>query len=464
VTVPLTGTGGHFTRVGKEGKALNDINTFRGNSGTIGTDWLAIFGQFASTDQIVIDRLWTQLTALQNNLSAGANYLRSLVQATTIQMVQDDTHIDGQTLFPNLEELIRQMNVSHDKVKQPTVSVTVTSGNGVLTNHGDGVCIATILDQTRTQTDYAFPETLVASCSKDSQSVTGAASLGKEPFTVTGEVAVDPITDPTWPVGSGASITVSAVTADDSAVQATNLIANGSFETQTTPPAFDFWQAVLPGTTTWGAGTPYRGANSLKITADGSSNPSITQGLAGLNGGSTAKLAPLTVYAINFWAKVDSGMLAGVTEIALTDGNGTILTDASGANLSFSLTMSGLTTSFVAKNAFFRTPAALPTSGVQLRIKQTTPATNAKAIYIDDVVLRPAVQLYNGGPFAAIFSGATEFIVGDQFNVAVANDYNTGGSAWQLFAERAYGMRDLGLILPSTSASGSITILDSLLS
>jgi hypothetical protein len=463
MTVPLTGTGGHFTRAGKEGKAFNDINTFRGNSGTIGSDWQAIFAQFASSDQVVIDRLWSQLTALQNNMSGAAKYLQTVAQATTIQMVQDDQHLDDQTLKGNMAELIRQMKVSSDKVKQPTVSVTVTTGNGVVSNTGDGVCIATVTDQTGTQTDYSFNETITAICSNDSQALTGAATLGKEPFQVTGEAFVDPITDPTWPLGSGASLSLLARTSDDSPVQATNLVANGSFEsfTSSTP---DNWNVDIGALTiSQGSGSgAYRGAGSLKITGDGATLTTLHQSF-NTGGQSTAKLAPLTIYGLNFWIKRDSGLVAGVLQISLIDGAGTILQDAAGNNLSLSITLSsGTTTSFVAHNVFFRTGPQLPqTQPAAIRIKLTTAATNTAAFYIDDIVLTPAVQLYNGGPFAAIFSGKTPFIVGDQFNLAVANDFS---SAWQKIADRFWSMRDNGLILPSTAASGSVTISDSLLS
>ena len=71
--------------------------------------------------------------------------------------------------------------------------------------------------------------------------------------------------------------------------------------------------------------------------------------------------------------------------------------------------------------------------------------------------LYPAFQLYQGGPFAALFSGATKFIVRDTFQIAVNNAFN---SRWQVRAEQLFGMRALGLQLPSSLTP---TIPDSLI-
>jgi hypothetical protein len=458
VTIPLTGTGGHFTRVGKQGKTLNDINTFRGNSGTAGTDWQAIFAQFASTDQIVIDQLWSQLIKAQNNLAGAAAYIQSIAQGTTIQMAQDDQFLEDTSLKAALVELIRQMQVSSDKVKQPAVSVSVTTGNGVLTNHGDGVCIATVLDPLHVQTDYAFAETIVGICSADSQAITSPATLGKEPFTFVGESFPNSALDSSWPIGSSADFAENAITPDDNGNQNTNLLTNGNFETFA-GSAPSNWPIAVGATTISKASPGYRGTGALQVAGDGTTLTELSQSF-NTSGQTLAELGPLTMYGLNFWIKADSGLAAGVLEIALTDGSGTILQDFAGNNLVLTISLSTLTTSYVAHNVFFRTPAALP-SLAKLRIRLTTAATNGKNFYIDDISLTAASQVYPGGPFVAVFSGASKFIVGDQFNVIVANDYS---SAWQKMADRIWNMRALGLILPSTGASGSVTIPDSLLS
>lgn len=459
MTIPLTGTGGHFTRVGKVGKALNNLNTYRGNPGTAGTDWQAIYAQFATSDQEVVSTLWGELPKLASATVPTATFLQLLAQNTTIAMVKDDVNPDDTSLFAAVEELVRQMLVSSDKVAQPTMSISITTGNGVNANHGDGVCIATLFDEDGVQMDYAFDEVIVGQCTNDSQVLTGPATLGKEPFTFEGTAPTSSSAlDADWPKGSDSIQDLEAVTADDDGSETDNLFTNGDFESWNvnTP---DAWTIDL-GASTITEGSGYRGSGSLKITGDGTTLTALRQTFSP-GGTTTAQLGPRTIHGFNFWTKVDSGMAAGVAELAIVDGGGTILQDAAGNDLKVTLTLSALTTGWVAHSAFFRTPISLPANTpYAFRIRLTTAATSGKAWYLDDLVLAPATRLYNGGPFVKVFSGATKFVIGDQFNVTVSNDYS---SKWQLAAERLFGMRDLGLILPSTAASGSVTIPDSLL-
>jgi hypothetical protein len=145
-------------------------------------------------------------------------------------------------------------------------------------------------------------------------------------------------------------------------------------------------------------------------------------------------------------------------EIALTDGGGTVTQDPTGANNSFTKNLTGSTTSYAPLSMVFRTPVANPSTGYRLRVRLSTALDNTKTLYLASLAMAPGTQLYIGGPYAAIFSGATDFLVGDKFTWTIANNYS---SKWQVLAEKFFGMRALGLQLPS---SVSPTINDSLIS
>jgi hypothetical protein len=153
--------------------------------------------------------------------------------------------------------------------------------------------------------------------------------------------------------------------------------------------------------------------------------------------------------------KVSAVPAAGVLEIALVDGSGTITTDANSAQNKITLSLPTATTGFLPLNGTFRTPAILPAQ-LKLRVRLSTALDNTKSVYIGHLALTPVTQLYSGGPWAAIFSGTPNFFKPDYFTIAVSNNY---AGAFQKLFERLFSMRKLGLQLPS---SGTSTVNDNL--
>lgn len=467
MTIPLTGTGGLFTRLGKIGGALNNINKFLGTTDisagglkAVGPAIDAIFGQFESADQLLVSGLYPARDAYRGVHNSMTAYLQSLAQATVIQMANDDSPLTNPTLANALTLLIQQMT-GVDSVPQPTVSASASGASG---NIGKGVLAASVLGPKGVQQDYAYAEAITATCTADGQ---GTGTAGRETFSVTSPAAESNPLAWDWPLGTAINTTLSAVdaTVDNSGG---NILQNGSFKTWTNPSVGpDNW-LILGGpvgtNVTQATGSNvYKGNTGLAFVGTGGTPASITQpfaatlSTAGNSGGTTATLKPLTVYAVNLYLKVSSVPAAGVLAVELTDGSNTIVADAAGNNNAGTVTLSGTTTSFVAHSFFFRTPAVIPATGFRLRLRLSTDIDSGKTLYLGHLAVHPADLLYAGGPYVGLFSGNPNFILGDYITLTVSNAHD---SAWQFLADRLFNMRSLGLQLPS---SGSPTILDSLI-
>lgn len=447
MTIPFTGTGGFFTRVGLEAGTIAAINTHRGT--TIGGAVTNIHDEYLAEDQELVDTLYLQRDAYREITNTLATYLQGVAQSTLIEMVKDDVNLGDESLTAAMEELVRQMIAETETVEKPTVSATASAAAG---NTGNGKCLVSIVNQYGIDMDYIFNESIRATVTSDEQL---GATLNQEPVQIVGEAAAaDPLRED-YPAGSGANLTTSVLDPSDSG--GLNLLTNGDWALFTGQSP-DNWTTEIGSDATRGdgAGNGYRLTSALKIIGNGSELTSLVQPFDDA-GGTPTQLAPNTVYAVSFWTKVDSVPAAGVLRVALVNGSGTVINDDAGTANSTTVSLPGETTTYAHHYAFFRTPKNLPAI-VQLQVKLTTALTNARIVYISDLMLAEATQAYSGGPFVAIIPGSTRFILNDYFTIAASNDY---GSLWQLWIERLFGMRDMGLQLPSTT--GAETILDSLI-
>ena len=198
-------------------------------------------------------------------------------------------------------------------------------------------------------------------------------------------------------------------------------------------------------------------ARAVEFDSDGSQLTTLNQKVT---------LKALTQYAFNLWMMADVVPAAGVITVDLVDGiGGTVLADEAGTNNTFTITCSGLTTSFVAKNGVFRTPKIMPTA-VYLRIRISTAVTTGSSIFFDHAALVEMSELYKGGPSASIFSGKTAMrkaaadgqVDADYFILTTTNDR---AGEFQEWFERNFNMREKGLLLPSDTG-GAETISDAL--
>lgn len=472
MAVTLTGTGGLFTRAGKLIGAIRAINGVRASTAAVGvTDdasatWGAsgakvkeintictdIWAQYASTNQQLLDGLGSQRDSFRSAVSSFISYASQLASSTVIKMVDDDATLPSRDIRTAMTELVRQMANTSDSVKANTVSASVAA---VSTNTGDAAAICSVLDGKGKTLEYAFPEVLELVVTNDSQS---GGTAGQEPLTLSGEVALSDTLDWQWPDGSGAraSLTMVDPTLDETGG---NLLVNSGFDAFTANVPDD-WHVVLgtAGTTVLKqVTTTYDSSGAaLEFVGDGGGTLSSVKQVLGTDTSGTLK--PNTVYGVCARVQKGSGAAAGAVQFALTDGDGAVITDDNSANNTITLAV-GAMSSWTTMSGFFRTPKVLPAT-INFRVSVSTAITDTKSIYIDHLAMCEATQAYTGGPFVAIFAGATDVIKNDQWNITISN--NNGGVI-QTFFERMFGMRNLGLVLPSVT-DDSETVAETLVS
>lgn len=465
MAVTWTGTGGLGTRLGKLIYLLNSVNKFRGTADlsgasavSVGTSADNINAQYASANQQLVTGLYQQRDSYRSVHTSFVNYLKELAQNTFIKMFEDDVKLTTKDLTTALGEAKKQLVAASASFNRPTVSIPI-GATAASYNNGTGVVIGSVIDKYGNQFDTCFNETLDILCTQDSQQ---GGTLGRETFSVKGDAAqADPLMWD-WELGSGCSLSINAVDANSTS---SSILTDGDFEawSSNTPTSWTIATGTA-GTTVFAAGSSdaYTNSNALKITGTGAELTSLTQDL-------TTALAskPNGVYAINAWLKVSAVPSAGVVEIALVDGSGTIITDDASTDNKLRIDLTALTTSYKATGAmttellsstkpFFRLPKVLP-STIKLRVRLSTALDNAKSVFIDRLAMAAATQCYDGGPYIAAFSGATKWVINDFFSHAVSNNY--GGLLLRAF-ERLFQMRQKGIAFPS---SGSPTISDSLI-
>jgi hypothetical protein len=391
-------------------------------------------------------------------------------------MVQDDNPTAAASIQSAISELIRQMRVAAASVQACTVTATAAAFSTPTANNGNGVIAVSTKRGDGLVQENLFPETAYILCTQDSQ--TGGATRGQEQFTYYAQTAITDVWSNLYPGGAGGTQTLSAIDASVYQTSTGNMLNNGDFELFTTNTP-NQWTVLVgtPGTDfAKDTGTVFDGSADLKFIGGTAVQSSIAQTFNS-GAGSTVVLQPDTVYAVNYWVKADVVPASGVLTLDLVDGTNTTINDDQATANTFALTLSGISTSYVAKSTFFRTPRALPATQ-KLRVRISTVIPGGSNIFFDRLSMTPATTLYPGGPMAAIFSGQTTapFIAntsasappgtpgnGDGFILTATNNYGGASnlSTWQQLFERLFGMRALGLVLPS---SGGPTIADSLIS
>jgi hypothetical protein len=186
-----------------------------------------------------------------------------------------------------------------------------------------------------------------------------------------------------------------------------------------------------------------RGSRSLEFDSSGAENTTIQVPVT---------LAALSQYAFCCFMKVDSVPAGGVITIDLVDGiGGSVINDDAATANTFTVTASGLTTSFVAKTGVFRTPATMPAQ-VYLRIRLSTPVSNGTSVFVDEVQLRTMDECYTDGPSVAIFEGATGWMENDIATLTVTNSRN---GTFHEYLDRILGLREARLQFPVINPTGS---------
>lgn len=480
MALDFTGSpGGLMRRLGRYFFALKSANTFLGNGDisagglkAIGISTTDILAQFQSSLPQINDGLVQQRDAVRQTLASWKFDLATRARNTLIEQVHADAVLTEKSLGAALRETIRQMAgagsvfVPDNSVDASTVSATAAPVT-VPANTGNGALAVSTLRRDGRANEHVLAEVMEAVCTGDSQ-LGGPGSARRESFTARGEV---PVGDPLafdWPAGSGSSTVLTAIDAGQDA-SGGNLLYNSDFDGFATVNQPDYWGAPLVGaygTDLFEEGVVvYRPGKALRFTGTaGAPLSSVAQSFgvttpAVGTSGTTSTLRPNTVYAFCAFVRKSAGLGAGSVQFRLLDGaNAEVNDDAGNAN-AVGFAHGALTTSFAAYTGFFRTPKLLPTT-LKFNARVSVALTSGEHVYVDDLAFAEATELYASGPLAALFAGSINFLLGDQINVTVTNDR---AGEFQEWFERVFGMRSLGLQLPSNAAGGE-TVQDNLIS
>lgn len=438
--------------------------------------------------QVIYDAQ-TMVGTLQSGISSAITTLVNEAQRTVYAMVNIDTEgvqstaqlsqlIQGQSPQSALSVLIQEMVIASYHVQAATVSAGAQTSVG--SPNGNPVILLSLKNPQGVALQLIYPETLTFICTRDAQS--GNATLGNESLSAFGQVAVSPFTSPLWPAGSGAQVSLTAVTAGTSNTQnnnsAGNLLVNSGFIQYTTSNIPDNWSILVgvAGTNIFnGSGTSYlTGGSSVEFVGNSSTLTSIAQSYGTTPtttvgaGGTGYALAPDTVIQGVLFYKLSSvSPAAGVLALDLVNSSNTVIQNDAGSNNAVSVALTGVAdTSWHALPYAFQTPAILPSGSPvgKLRIHLTTALTTGTNLYLSNLTQTLPTPLYQGGPYASVHSGNSQLIAGsnpDTYTIAMSNNYQTSGTGlMQSYFQRVFNMLSLGLQLPIT---GSNVIDDSLI-
>ncbi len=479
MAVTLTGTGGLFTRLGVIFAGIRDANVFlaatdisAGGLRAIGVRANNIAAQYASTLQFIIADLYPDRDAVRSALDAWKGQMVALAEQTLIEQVYADNPLNGKTVLEAMHELIRQLigsgsifNADND-VDASTVSAAVAVVTGI-TNTGNGALTSSVIRPDGRNNEHVLAEVIEMRVTGDANS---GATARAEPAVLRGEMASADVLAFDDTLGSGCNVTLTAVDATLNN-SGGNVLYNSSFGTFTTANTPDYWGAAIVGV--YGTDikeegtTVYRtGSKCLRFVGDGATLSSIAQnfGVSSPAVGTTGTsyvLKASTVYAVNFFARDSgAGAVAGAVQIRLLDSTNTVINDDAATANTITVTVATLTAAFASYTGYIRTPKTIvPGTTYKLGVRVSTAITNTESIYFADLAMCEATLLYTGGPYAALFAGSTNFLIGDAFNLTIAN--NEAGD-FQEYFQRAFDMRSLGLQLPSDVAAGE-TIVDTLI-
>jgi hypothetical protein len=458
MTIPLTASGGLFTREGVILGYVNAANLFRGITVTGHTQ--EIQQQFTETDQDIIDSLYSNELSYQNSCGSIMSSLNTMASNIIVQMVNDDFVQPNNALATCMDYLLNQMSETNQTVKACTVSISSSASAG---NVGNLIVTTTVRTTSGRFAENSFAETIIGTVSSDAQS--GTARAGSESIRFLGQQAINDRLSWLYPLGSGSAITVVAVNATIQGGGGTsNWLLNGNFETwavANTPSSWNIIVGTAGSTIFKSTGQFYDGVASLNFLGNGSELTSINTAFTTYQytGNIQTSILPLNQYAFSAFIKVDSTPAAGVLRFALTDQSNNVISDNFTNPNSVSVNLTTVSTTWINVNGIFRTPTVLPTR-VNFAIGLTTALTSSNNVYIDHVAFTQMYQYYQGGPYVAVFSANTNSIIGDQYTVTVSNDY---GGGFQRGFDKLFNMKSLGRLLPSATGAIVPTIPDSLI-
>ncbi len=360
--------------------------------------------------------------------------LQGAAESTLIEMAHADNPLQEKTLERALAELIRQMKAANKTVDANEPSATITASAG---NDGTLAIVCSLTGPQGQRLEYVFPEDITLTCTVASGQTGTLEAYGETSAAPSGQSVF-------WPDGSSAATSFNVI---DPSLD--GFLVNGDFESWAAG-AIVTWTPVV-GTFNEETTIKQFGAKCAKVTGNGSTLHQIMQPV-------TTLVEAQTVYVATIALRLSSVPAAGILVLDLFDGTSVINDDAGNAQtFSIPLTSGVSTSQFTTFATTFRLPSPLPDS-VFFRVRFSTALSNTVTLYLDSCSFgAQAIQLYDGGPFIAAVSTWDKLAIGDNWNIAIANDLR---GAMQTLFWRLFDRPDL--LLPSVT-NGTENVSDALI-
>lgn len=449
--ITYTGGFGLFDVMGAFSQGIEDAST---RLAAMRTRRNTIAAKVTSANYVRIANTLASLdTRIAEHQRLMADYRADAI-TTLIEMVHAVIPLTEKTLFNALKAMIGDMTANgiYVTANGPTVGSIVTGHADGSANTGNGTILLSLLDEFGLAFDYIPACTVAVECTQDAQSGDDGAI---ETFMVSAQVERDGL-DPDWPGGPGLIQPSSSIAATVGQQQSTmrNALKSSTFGTYSVANVPDDFAAVagVPGTDIFSDATKaYVAPNSLQIKGTTASTLQQTLNSSAANG-TVGDLIGSRRYVIG--AAFDKNTAtAGVIQLGVVDGSNALI-DGGAAKLDVSL--APLAAGFNIKLGTFKTPAVLPATR-KAQIKLTTALGGAGELAnVANMVLAPMHKLSAGGPHLAIVRGSAKCVIGDRWTVPITNAFT---AKHQRGFERLFGMRRMGLMLPT---AGSTLIAEAL--
>lgn len=378
---------------------------------------------------------------------------------TLIEMVNDETPLEAKTARAAMFELRRLMATAATPETLDATTITIGSTAAASGNTGTGtVVVSAEADNKFHSTMASYPtcrtETLRFKCIKDA--TTKGVVKGGEIFTIKGKQAFSNL-DHRWPGGSGDVGTYAATSEllSDGQTAGRNILRNSGFEnfdSDQKNPGWDIGAGSAGVNILANTSTPAHGSNSLQLRSDGSTNLFVRQKIDTKQGGGTLGTVDVDgLYAVSFLIKqTNTSSSAGALTVGLMQQDGTAVSDST-----TTIAHGDISGSYTQKTFTFRaggTGLVLP-SPLYFGIRQSTPFTSGTYLTIDRLVFARMIPTAPGGVHCAILPGATDFVVDDEFTVAVTNN---GEGLFEKYLDKCFDTYNMGIFLPNATSSERI--------
>lgn len=195
-------------------------------------------------------------------------------------------------------------------------------------------------------------------------------------------------------------------------------------------------------------------SESSSSSASSSSGSSSTSESSASSLSSTSQSSPSSSPSSDLNSSSSSYVYAEELRVSIVDGiDGNVTQDGEGNDNEIIINSAAVSeVAHESKFFTFRITGAV-VQPVYLRIEVTKPIASGKSVYLDEMAVVAGNQVYTGGPYVAVFAGATACVEDDEWTLTTTND--RAGNLQEWF-NRVFAMADKGLLLPTSGAGTHI--------